>query len=126
MKTDMPSSALTVGAARCSRDPQEAPARRGERPLPAGVALHLDAVAHRRGGQPRAGRLLVDVAGLELEQVHLLPRQAESSVAAASSSSGAPLSTATFPAASRTSWQITRPTRASAVAPSRAAGDGFT
>jgi hypothetical protein len=52
---------------------QEPPARRGERPLPAGVALHLDPVADDRGGQPPARFLLVQVARIDGEQVNLLP-----------------------------------------------------
>ena len=54
---------------------QEAPARRGERPLTSGVALHLDAVAHDHRGQPLAGFLLVQVGGLDDEQVNLFPRR---------------------------------------------------
>ena len=55
----------------------EAAPRGRERPLPAGIAADLHAVAGRGLGDARARGLLVDVAGLELEDVDLLPRRGQ-------------------------------------------------
>ena len=72
----MPASAFTASRT-LAVDPAQPAARGGQGPLPADVSLHLDAGARRRRGEARARRLLVEIAGLELEQVHFLPRQPE-------------------------------------------------
>src|SRR5207237_4474267 len=56
-------------------DAEETPPRRGQRPLAARIALHLDAVAGHRGRQPAARVFFVEVAGLERQQVELVPGQ---------------------------------------------------
>src|SRR5262249_57021121 len=56
---------------------EQSPARRGQGPLSAGVALHLDAVAYHRCGQPLAGFLFVQVSRIDGEQVDLVPRRGQ-------------------------------------------------
>ena len=53
---------------------ETSPGRR-QRPLAARVGLDLDPVAGHRRRQPPAGVLLVQIAGLEGQQVHFVPGQ---------------------------------------------------
>src|SRR5439155_1745974 len=62
---------------RTPTDLEEPAARRGERPLPAAVAFHLDAIADDRRREPSPGVLLVEVAGLHREDVNLVPGRRE-------------------------------------------------
>ncbi len=85
---------------RLAPDVEQAAAGRGQRPLPTRVGLHLDAVAHHGGGQSLAGLLLVQVAGLDDQQVDFFPRGREQDVGGVRR---APFSTAILPSAPRTS-----------------------
>src|SRR5947208_148145 len=70
------SSATTVGQ-RATADLTEAAAGRRKGPLPAAGALDLDALADGRGAEPAPPLLLVEVAGLQREEVDLLPGRRE-------------------------------------------------
>src|SRR5262249_12155365 len=70
------------GLERGCAHPDEPAPRRRQRPLPAGVALHLDTRARRRRGEPGPRRLLVQVVGLELEHVDLGPGNRQELLAA--------------------------------------------
>jgi hypothetical protein len=76
VKTEMPSSAFASASA-WRTNLQEAPPCRGERPLPAGVALHLDAVADHRGRQPLTRFLFVQIVRIDGEQMNLFPGRLE-------------------------------------------------
>src|SRR2546428_710303 len=75
ISTSAPSRLSAVNASATTR--AEPPACRDQCPLPPRVALHLAAVSHDRRGQPLAGFLLVQVQGLDHEQVDFLPRGLE-------------------------------------------------
>ena len=69
--TDIPSSPFTAArdAVATRSDP---PVRRDDRPLAARRVPDRDARARDGAGHPLAGRILVEVAGLHLEEVNLL------------------------------------------------------
>src|SRR2546421_665376 len=62
---------------RATADFKEAPSVRRKGPLPAAVALDLDAFADGRRAEPAPPLLLVEVAGLQREEVDLLPGRRE-------------------------------------------------
>ena len=97
----MPSSPFTSASA-AAATADEAAALRGQGPLPARVALHLHVGAAGGGGEARARRLLVHVARLQLEQVHLRPRQGQQP-RRRGGVERCPLALTTLPAWSRTS-----------------------
>src|SRR2546422_9233975 len=62
---------------RATADFKEAASGRRKGPLPAAVALDLDAPADGRRAEPAPPLLLVEVAGLQREEVNLLPGRRE-------------------------------------------------
>ena len=65
---------IDLGQRRCCDREQAAPGRR-QRPLPARVGLHLDAVAHHGTRQACSSFFLVEIARLDGQHVQLVPRR---------------------------------------------------